>query len=921
MKFDKALEKLGVQRGTTAAAIEQRYDRLVAALSEKIDETDAPDQQMKLQAQLMDVVSAMEIVRLTIADDPTALDAPPATEIVEPSPPSDVAEDPEDDGIASASSETHDEPEEDELDILLKKQIQARKDQRGTQFLTELPLKELRQELKKATEEQEEEIAGDTEDADRSDADRPKREVKAKSSPPEVAHESKSETPAKPQRPAENSSGESENTGTAGARPWLIPGLVAGLVAAAATGWWILVGDDSPSPSQASGTSATTETDAISAFLEAQAMLTGQVTTLREARDRAANERLLLEQQLTTLEEGTAALPEAQQQLFADEIASVRSALEQNTQRMSLLEKFVTGGALERASELVGKPPSQIDASMDAALNKLVAQVELTSERVQRARELDQALAARTVFEDHRTHLADYGIEWPPQTQWSDRLDEGSGNPESTLVQANLALAQGRFVDAAGRFGEAADQATSVLAMAETEESLTSDRILALEALAETALEEKRLTSPANDNALLYYQQILAMDPENAFADRGLERIQAAYLQLINASLADNDVDGALSFANKARQVKRGSATMQQIDERIETYYNQLDSRLAEIINEARRLLDEGRLKEFATQVRTLREDYGNTEEADRLEAQRDEVLREPGYRFEEYDGLWMVVVPMGSFEMGYSGRRFLGIGGARNELPRHPVVFEKPVAVAEREITVELFRKFAQANSMETLTASQTNRLFGPQGEMEAPGADWTRDYTGTSTASDDSPVLYVNHSTAQAFARWLTDQTQGAYRLLTESEFEYVLRAGSMTRYPWGDDLPESSVGNLFGANDALPQGWSAITSARQEIGLGGYQDDYFGPAPVASFSPNTLGVHDMVGNVSEWTADCYVNSYEDKGTDGKPVETSNCSQFVVRGSSWRTPAENLRSSFREGFKGESGSNWIGFRVAREL
>ena len=930
MKFDEALELLGVQRGTTVAAIEQRYDRLVAALSDEIDQAQEPSQEMKLQARLMEVVSAMEIVRLTVADDPDALTAPPTTEGMQTSDPATTtdARDDEQDETTEASS---DDDDGDSLDTLLRKQIEAREDRSGTRFLTDLPLEQLRRELDKSNSKPEETPATDS----RSDESPPKAQRAAHVEVADAGEdESVKENPVPPSAAGtadsdahvgdvgkKNQTNSTRESHRAGRPTWALPTAIGVGVLLALVAGWLLVGDEqTPAASSGQASSGTEENDAINAFLEAQARLTGQVTALREARDRAANERLLLEQQLMTLEENTTALPEAQQQLFAEEITSVRSALERNNQRIELLEKFVTGGALKSASEMIGKPPSQIDASLSAALDKLNAQVRLSADRARLARELDQALAARTVLDDHLERLADYGIQWPPRDEWTERLDGSSKDPETTLVEANLALAQGRFVDAASRFADAAAQATSVLAMAEKEESLTSDRILALEALAETALEEKRLTSPASDNALLYYQQILAMDPENTFADQGLERIQEAYLGLINRSLADNDIDGALSFANKARQVKRGSDAMHRIDERIETYYNQLDSRLAETINEARRMLDEGRLREFAAQVALLRDEFGNSDEADRLEAQRAELLGEPGYRFEEHPGLWMVVVPSGSFEMGYSGRRFLGMGGARNELPRHPVVFERPVAIAEKEVTVALFRAFAESNPMATLTASQENRMQGPQGE-QAAGADWTRDFTATASNQDDAPVLFVSHATARAFARWLANQTAAPYRLVTESEFEYVLRAGSMSRYPWGDDLPDPSVGNLLGMQDTIPQGWSGMSSQRNEIGIEEYEDGHFGPAPIASFPANAYGLYDMVGNVAEWTADCYIETFDNKGSDGHAVQRNDCNAFSVRGSSWRTPADNLRSSFRQGVAENVGTNWIGFRVARDL
>jgi formylglycine-generating enzyme required for sulfatase activity len=86
------------------------------------------------------------------------------------------------------------------------------------------------------------------------------------------------------------------------------------------------------------------------------------------------------------------------------------------------------------------------------------------------------------------------------------------------------------------------------------------------------------------------------------------------------------------------------------------------------------------------------------------------------------------------------------------------------------------------------------------------------------------------------------------------------------------------------------------------------------------VGSFPANTFGLHDMHGNVWEWTQDCWNDNYNGAPTDGTAWEKGECSQRVLRVSSWNSSAEGLRSAARGASSRGDRRNYLGFRLARD-
>ena len=225
-----------------------------------------------------------------------------------------------------------------------------------------------------------------------------------------------------------------------------------------------------------------------------------------------------------------------------------------------------------------------------------------------------------------------------------------------------------------------------------------------------------------------------------------------------------------------------------------------------------------------------------------------------------------MVVVPAGRFRMGcVSGHDCIEF-----EHPVHEVAIERAFAVSRYEITFEDYGRF--------------------DASAETDDHGWGR---------GRRPVIDVSWTDAHDYVGWLSEQTGQRYRLLTEAEWEYAARAGSETAYAWGD-----AIGTDRANCEACGSRWDATRTA-----------------PVGSFEPNGFGLHDMHGNVWEWVEDCWNGRYFDAPFDGSAWLSGDCRARVIRGGSFNSPPQLLRSADRVKTETRTRSFSLGFRVAREL
>lgn len=162
-----------------------------------------------------------------------------------------------------------------------------------------------------------------------------------------------------------------------------------------------------------------------------------------------------------------------------------------------------------------------------------------------------------------------------------------------------------------------------------------------------------------------------------------------------------------------------------------------------------------------------------------------------------------------------------------------------------------------------------------------------------------DDRPVINVRWDDAQAYVAWLSRKTGHTYRLLHEAEWEYVARAGSTSAYPWGANA---------GLNNANCQ----------QCGAGNFSGRQ--TAPVGKLTRNAFGLHDVIGNVWEWTADCDAPAMKQAREAAADI-ASNCASRVLRGGSFKTAAQEATLDRRRPANRATRSNQNGFRVAREL
>ena len=223
-----------------------------------------------------------------------------------------------------------------------------------------------------------------------------------------------------------------------------------------------------------------------------------------------------------------------------------------------------------------------------------------------------------------------------------------------------------------------------------------------------------------------------------------------------------------------------------------------------------------------------------------------------------------MAVIPAGRFLMGCASRRDC----EDKEDPVREVSIAQPFAMSTHEVTYEDYYRFAN-----------------PRGRLEE---SWLR-----------RPAVHVSWREASTYAEWLSAETGASYHLPSEAEWEYAARAGSATAYVWGDGIEKERARyrrSPWPSSDMLS-------------------------APVGSHAANAWGLRDMHGNAAEWVSDCWNPDYLGAPADGSSWTAGDCSLRVVRGGSWISAPQAVRSASRARKPAENRYLDIGFRVVREL
>jgi sulfatase modifying factor 1 len=265
-------------------------------------------------------------------------------------------------------------------------------------------------------------------------------------------------------------------------------------------------------------------------------------------------------------------------------------------------------------------------------------------------------------------------------------------------------------------------------------------------------------------------------------------------------------------------------------------------------------------------------------------------------------EGPAMVVIPAGEFWMG--SEKSSDAEAYDDEVPRHRVVIARPFAVGRYAVSVGEFGRFVHSSSYRTEADRDGNSYLWDSKASDwkkASGVNWQHDAQGQ-TAADDLPVLHVSWNDAQAYCEWLAEQTGKPYRLPTEAEWEYAARAGTDTRYWWGDKVGKGHA-NCDGCNSR----WGGKNVA-----------------PVGSFKANDWGLYNMLGNAWEWVEDCWHESYKGAPEDGSvwpEADGGDCARRVIRGGSWTHVPRYVRSAYRYGGTPDYRGLNLGFRLAQDV
>ena len=241
-------------------------------------------------------------------------------------------------------------------------------------------------------------------------------------------------------------------------------------------------------------------------------------------------------------------------------------------------------------------------------------------------------------------------------------------------------------------------------------------------------------------------------------------------------------------------------------------------------------------------------------------------------------DGMVMVYVPAGEFEMGSTD-------GASDEQPVHTVALDA-YWIDRTEVTNEQYGKCVAAGACDSPWESGSS----------------TRDSYYGNTAYADYPVIYVSWHDAEDYCKW------AGGRLPSEAEWEYAARGQKGREFPWGDVFD----GTLLNYCDA---------NCRFDYKDSEHDDGYADTAPVGSYpgGASWIGAQDMAGNVWEWAADWYDEDYYGESSSENPVGPSSGEYRVVREDSWFIDLLNVRAATRTWFSPGVSLDSIGFRCAR--
>lgn len=237
------------------------------------------------------------------------------------------------------------------------------------------------------------------------------------------------------------------------------------------------------------------------------------------------------------------------------------------------------------------------------------------------------------------------------------------------------------------------------------------------------------------------------------------------------------------------------------------------------------------------------------------------------------------VLIQTGTFMMGSWDE-----DAPSREKPLHRVIIKQDFYICQYQITMREYMCFA----------NEINSRY--------PESNSYSRYCKDENFDDNAPVINVSWEDAKTYCAWRSQKEGKDYRLPTEAEWEYACRAGTTTKYSFGDDKAKLKEYAWYKDNCTVKKHvWSIGKRRAHEVG---------------DKKPNPWGLYDMHGNVFEWCEDEMSYNYERTPRDGS-ANRSEISEHVIRGASWSNTAQNSYSSSRTGRGLNFSSNYIGFRV----
>jgi formylglycine-generating enzyme required for sulfatase activity len=261
-----------------------------------------------------------------------------------------------------------------------------------------------------------------------------------------------------------------------------------------------------------------------------------------------------------------------------------------------------------------------------------------------------------------------------------------------------------------------------------------------------------------------------------------------------------------------------------------------------------------------------------------------------------------MTVLPAGRFKQGATAEESSG----SFDKPLHWVEIGHAFALSTNAVTVDEFQAFV------------TDTARDMQGGCDTYDGAWTHVATANwknpgFPQTGSHPVTCVSWNDAQAYAGWLSSKAGHPYRLPSASEWEYAARAGVETAAPWSTAAADACANANVADQSAAQQypGWSVF----------GCSDGWVNTAPVGKFKANAFGLNDMLGNVFQWTQDCWKADYAHAPVDGSARSDGDCAERELRGGSWFTSPSYVRSSYRNHFAADYRTSTVGIRLVREI